>query len=672
MKKAILLVCFLMLTFTIAFAQGKRPLTVEDYFALKDLSDVHISPDGKWVAYVVSSSDEEKDESSTYIYLAPLAGGDPTQVTFSGEDAQPAWSPDNKYLAFLSTRSKKPQVYLLNRTGGEAYPITDVTQGVDDFQWSPDAKKLLLVLTDPDPDERKAGKGKAAGPYVITSLFFKFDGIGYLKDLHKHLYVFDVASRVLKQITTGPYDDASQLQSDSDFPNPPQWSPDGKQIVFVSNRTQEPDSNTNTDLFLVSADGGEPKKLTTNEGPDQMPDWSPDGKSITYVTSLEPKFLWFDQLEIAVVPASGGQPRLLTSDLDRNAWAPRFGVDGRVYFLLEDSGTQRLVSVPAAGGPLAETTAEKVVYGYDLGPGGTVAVQATRPELPGDIFVASGGATRQLTHLNESALKGIELGKTERIKFTSKDGTPVEGFVIKPPGFDRTKKYPAILWMHGGPNQQETGEFYFRPQFLASRGYVVILLSYRGSTGYGKAFQREIYGAWGGKEIEDLMAGLDFVIAQGYVDPEHLGMGGHSYGAMLTDYLITMTARFKAAITDAGESNYLMNYGVDQYVLDWEAEVGKPWENPQRYLELSPYFRLKNVKTPTLIVCGQEDWNVPLINSEQLYLSLRRLGVETMLLVYPEQPHEFWRPSYIKDRYQRYAAWFDHYLKGAPNKTPPK
>lgn len=670
MKKAAILICSFLLSFTLAFAQGKRALSVDDYFALKELSDVRISPDGKWVAYVVSSSDEAKDESSTYIYTVPFAGGDPTQITFSGKDEHPAWSPDNKSLAFLSSRNKTPQVYLLSRAGGEAYPITDVEQGVDDFQWSPDGKKLLLVLT--DPDEKKPEEGKAAKPIVITRLFFKFDGIGYLNDLHKHLYVFDVASRALKQITSGPYDDASQIQSDSDFANPPQWSPDGKQIVFVSNRTQEPDSNTNTDLFIVSAEGGEPKKLTTNEGPDQMPSWSPDGQSIVYVTSQEPKFLWFDQLEIAVIPAAGGQPRLLTSNLDRNGWEPRFGGNGRVYFLLEDSGTQRLVSVPATGGPLTDATTEKVVYDYDLGPAGTAAVYAVRPDLPGDVFVASGGATRQLTRLNEGALKGIELGKTERVRFTSKDGTPVEGFVIKPPGFDPSKKYPAILWIHGGPNEQETGEFYFRPQFLAAGGYVVILLSYRGSTGYGKAFQREIWGAWGGKEIEDLMAGLDFVIAQGYVDPEHIGVGGHSYGAILTDYLITMTDRFKAAITDAGESNYLMNYGVDQYLLDWEAEVGKPWENPQRYLELSPYFHLKNVKTPTLIVCGQEDWNVPLINSEQLYLSLRRLGVETMLLVYPEQPHEFWRPSYIKDRYRRYAAWFDHYLKGAPDKVPPK
>lgn len=671
MKKALITPLFLLLATVMVFAQGKRPLSVDDYFALKDLSDVHVSPDGKWVAYEVSSSDETKDEASTYIYMAPVAGGTPVQLTSSGDDEKPQWSPDNKSLAFLSSRDKTRQVYLLNREGGEASPITEVAQGVDDFVWSPDGKKLLLVLTDPDP-EAKSREGKAPPPYVITRMFFKFDEIGYLNDRHKHLYVFDIASRALKQITFGPHDDADQTQSDSDFPNPPRWSPDGKQIAFVSNRTQDPDSNTNTDIFVVAADGGEPRKLTMNEGQDQMPSWSADGKSIVYVTSLEPKYLWFDQLEIATIPAAGGQPHLLTDKIDRNAWDPEYGSDGRVYFLLEDSGTQRLVSVPAAGGPLSEATREKVVYDYDLGPGGMAVVHAVQPDNPGDVFVATDGVTRQLTHLNEEALKDIELAKTEPVRFTSKDGTSVDGFILKPPGFDPAKKYPAILWMHGGPNEQETGEFYFRPQYLASLGYVVIQISYRGSTGYGKTFQRAIYRDWGGKEIEDLMAGLDFVIARGYVDPDHLGVGGHSYGAMLTNYLITMTDRFKAAITDAGESNYFLDYGVDQYVLDWEEEVGKPWEAPQRYMEMSPYFHLKNVKTPTLVVCGQEDWNVPLVNSEQLYLSLRRLGVETMLLVYPEQPHEFWRPSYIKDRYLRYAAWFNHYLKGAPDKVPTK
>ena len=632
---------------------------------------MRISPDGKWVAYEVSGIDEKGDRSYTNIYMVPFTGGDSIQLTFSGKDEHPRWSPDNLHLAFLSSRNnKEPQVYLLNRNGGEAYPISDIEQGVEDFQWSPDGRKILLVLTDPDPDRAGEAEKKTPPPYVITRLFFKFDGLGYLKELYRHLYVLDVSTRKMKQITDGPYDDASQRQSDSDFPNPPQWSPDGKQILFVSNRTKEPDSNTNTDLFVVSADGGEPRKLTTNEGPDQMPVWSTDGKSIVYVTSVEPKYLWFDQLKIATIPAAGGSPQILTSGLDRNAWEPRYGKDGRIYFILEDRGTQRIVNMRPGVDAISEVTSEKVIYDYDLGSAGAVAFTATRPDLPGDVFAASAGSSRQLTHVNEELLKQVELGSVEKFQFPGKDNTPVDGFITRPPGFDPGKKYPAILWIHGGPNEQETGEFYFRQQFFAARGYAVVSINYRGSTGYGKEFQRAIFADWGGKEVDDLMAGLDYVLSKGYIDKDHIGVGGHSYGAILTNYLIVKTDRFKAAITDAGESNYLMNYGVDQYVLDWEAEVGKPWENPQRYIELSPYFHLANVKTPTLIVCGQEDWNVPLVNSEQLYLSLRRLGVDTMLLVYPEQPHGFWRPSYNKDRYLRYMAWYDHFLKGAANKTP--
>lgn len=674
MRRITHILCLLLVATAIYAADAKRPLNVDDYFALKDVSDPQISPDGKWVAYVLGDTNEKKDKDFSNIFMAPAAGGAPVQLTFSGEDEFPRWSPDNQWLAFLSSRDdKEAQIYLMNRNGGEASAVTTVKQGVEYFEWSPDNKQLLLVIQDADPNEKpaKGDDDKAAPPAVITRLFFKWDGVGYRKELYKHLYVFTIATRELKQLTSGPYDDADPITG-SYGSSWPQWSPDGKQIAFVSNRTAEPDANENTDVFVISAAGGEPKKLTSHEGPDEMPNWSPDGKSIVYITQLEPKYLWYDQLDLAVIPVEGGTPRVLTRDLDRNVWNPSYGPDGRLYFMIEDNCTVRVVSMPAKGGPIAEVTSEKIVRRFNLGPKGLVAVSAGRWESPDEIYVASAGKTMQLTNANKDFLEKVEVGKVERIDFKSKDGTPVSGFLTLPPGFDRSKKYPAILWPHGGPNEQETGEFYFRPQFLAAQGYVVLLIDYRGSTGHGRNFQQSIWSDWGKKEIDDLLAAVDYVISLGFVDPEKLGMGGHSYGAILTDYMLVKSDRFKAMITDAGESNYLMDYGVDQYLLDWEAEVGKPWENPQRYIEMSPYFQLKNAKTPTLIICGQQDWNVPLVNSEQLYLSLRRLGVDTMLVSYPEMPHEFSRPSYIKDRYLRYAAWYAHFLKGAPEKQPPR
>lgn len=664
MVRNLFISCILLLFHSLTLESLSRALGIDDYFALRSISNVRISPDGKWVAYVVSHSEEESDENFSNIYMVSMAGGAPVQVTSSGNDFEPRWSADNQYLSFLSSRTGKSQVYVIARNGGEAKALTNVPQGVDFYEWAPDGKKMLFVLTDPESNTEE----KVPPPYVITRLLFKADGVGYVEERYKHIYVFDVDSKGTKQLTFGPYNDSGYFQND--YISTPQWSPDGKQILFVSNRTPEPDSTINTDVFIISTEGGEPKRVTTQEGVDQMPSWSRDGKSIVYVAMMEPRKLWFDQLLIARISAEGGEPEILTKNLDRNAVSPTFGPDGRIYFLLEDQGNQRLVSIPPNGGPIQEAVPEKVVHEYDLSNHGSIASLVSRPDLPGDIFATTSAKAIAVTNINENLLRGIELAKTRSIEFRSVDGARVHGFVFTPPGFDPSKKYPAILWIRGGPNGQDAEEFSFRSQFLAAQGYVLIAVNYRGSSGFGKDFQQAIYANWGTLDVKDLLAGVDHVTSLGFVDPDRIAMGGHSYGAMLTNFLLAETNRFKAAITDAGESNYLMNYGVDQFFLDWETELGKPWENPQRFIEMSPFFRLKNAKTPTLVVCGQEDWNVPLINSEQLYLALRRMGVDAMLVVYPEQSHEFDRPSYIKDRFLRYLAWYDHFLKGAPSKVP--
>lgn len=674
-KRIVCLSCLVFLFIaTVSFGESKRNLASDDRFALKELSQPQLSPDAKWIAYVVKSFHLKDDKTNNDIYMVSVSGGDPIQLTSDEkDDNHPRWSPDNRYLAFLSGRKKKSQVYLLNRNGGEALQLTDIKQGVSDFAWSPDSKKLALILTDPDPyevdeeedkDKDKDGKEKTKRPIVVTRLQIKTDTKGYLNDLRDHIYAFDIATKQFKQLTSGPHDDSNI-----------RWSPDGRQILFVSNRTENPDANRNSDLFLVSSNGGDPKKLTTNPGSDSDAEWSSDGKWIVYQTTVQPDLIWYDTAELAVIPSSGGEPKILTRELDRNIGQPGFAPDQRqIFFILEDQGTERIASVPVTGANVNRNVAgENVVTAYDISSDGTIAFLATKPALPAELFIHKNGQTQQLTHMNTGLLDQIRLGKVERAKFKSKDGTPVEAFVTFPPNFDRSKKYPLILWIHGGPTSQYSESFDFTQQLFAANGYVVLAVNPRGSTGYGEEFCKAIWADWGNKDYDDVIAGVDHLIAQGYVDPNRLGVGGWSYGGMLTDYVITKSGnRFKAAASGASEANYLANYGTDHYQYEWEKEIGLPWEKEELYRKISPFSNVHKVVTPTLFMCGEIDWNVPLLNSEQLYQSLRRIGIDTMLVIYPDQSHSIQTPSYLKDRYDRYLAWFGHYLKGEKNKVPPE
>ncbi len=674
MKKIFLISSLLVFLTAISSAQTKRNLTVDDYFNIQQLEELTISADGKWIAYVVKSFDLKKDESNKDLYMVPAGGGDAIRLTTNKkDDTKPRWSPDNRYLAFLSRRSKKKQVFLMNRSGGEAVQLTDVKQGVNDLEWSPDGKKLAIVITDYDPDEpEESEKAKGSGddnektekPIVVTRLQFKRDEDGYLKEIYDHIYTIDIASKALKQITSGPYNDSW-----------PRWNPDGKNILFVSNRTENPDANRNTDLFLVPTEGGDLKELTTNPGEDENPAWSPDGKWITYQTTVQPDLMWYDTIEVAVIPSSGGTPKILTRELDRNGTYPGFGPDSKsIYFLLEDHGTDRIASVPVSGGTVnRNVVGENEISDFDIAPNATIAFLANRPDLPDEVFAWRPKAkSKQLTFTNAKVLEPIRLGKLERIQFKSKDGTPVEGFATFPPDFDPSKKYPLILRIHGGPTAQYQEGYSFEWQVLAANGYVVVGVNPRGSTGYGEEFCKAIWADWGNKDYEDVIAGVDHLISKGYIDPEKMGVGGWSYGGIMTDYVITKTTRFKAAISGAGEANHFAGYGTDHYQYEWEKELGLPWEKFDLWHKLSAFFDVPKVKTPTLFVCGQSDWNVPLINSEQMYQALRRLGIDTMLVIYPGEPHLIYTPSYNKDRFERYLAWYGHYLQGRPEKVPPK
>jgi dipeptidyl aminopeptidase/acylaminoacyl peptidase len=666
----------------IAAAEPPRVLMPDDIYALKNVGDPRISPDGRSVAFTVRAFERKEDGSDTDVYMVPLAGGEALRLTGSPKpETNPRWSPDGRYLAFLSGREgKKTQVWLLPRAGGEAFQLTHYSADVQDLAWSPDGKRLALVVGDVDPDDpdaagtgdekapaadkdKKDAAAKTPKPIVIKRRQFKRDIEGYLRELRNHLYVFDVATRASEPITTGAYDDTD-----------PVWSPDGREIAFTSNRTADPDANQNTDVFVVAARPGQtPRDLSASSlGTEEGPAWSPDGKLVAFVAGGDPKDMWYGSSAIAVAPVAGGALRVLTRELDRNVRSPRFSPDGRsVLFLVEEGGNSHLARVPVAGGKIERVVdGERDLTAFDVDARGDIAVLSSTPDLPGELFAvtggahATGGALTRLTHANDAFLAGIRLGKVERFEAKSADGSLIDAFLTHPPGAEaKGGRLPTVLRIHGGPASQFSTGFNFEWQVLAAHGFAVVAANPRGSTGYGTAFSRAIWADWGNKDSADVLAAVDQAIAMGVADPDRLGLGGWSYGGILTDHVLVRTTRFKAATSGASEVNYLANYGTDQYQYEWETELGLPWKNTELWMRLSPWFQIEKITTPTLILCGADDFNVPLLNSEQFYQALRRLGRDTELIIYPGQHHGLTKPSYVKDRYERYLAWYDKYLQ---------
>jgi len=661
-------------------AQSRRPLEPTDIFELKTVGDPRISPDGAWVAYTVSSLDKKEDASDTDIYMAPVSGGAAIKLTSSKKpETSPRWSPDGRYIAFLSGRDgKKTQVYLLDRRGGDAQQLTDYKTGASAIAWSPDSAKLALLVPDPDPDDPNPdaeAKDKKPKPHVVTRLQFMRDGEGYLNDVKRHVHVFDVAAKRDLQITSDKFDDGA-----------PVWSPDGSLVAFSANRTDNPDANDNSDVYVVEPRAGaQPRQLTTSPASDGSPVFSPDGKSIAYLAGGDPKDIWYATNNLAIVPAAGGAPKILTSGLDRNVSRPQFTPDGAgILFMVEEGGNVHLARVPAAGGAVARLVdGERDLSAFDVAKSGDVAVLQSQPQQPSEIFVVrratlsgspddrgAAGDVQQVTHVNDEFLAKIALGAVERFKAKSADGTMIDAFLTRPP-FDSAQgrpnaasgRLPAILRIHGGPVSQYSTGFNLEWQMLAAKGFAVVAANPRGSSGYGRDFSRALWAAWGEKDSEDVMAAVDTAIAMGVADPDRLGVGGWSYGGILTDHVISKTTRFKAAISGASEFNYLANYGNDHYQRQWEAELGLPWQTTDLWIKLSPFFRLDKIVTPTLVLGGDADMNVPIIGGQQLYQGLRRLGRDTELIVYPGETHAIRRPSFQQDRFERYIAWYSKYLK---------
>jgi dipeptidyl aminopeptidase/acylaminoacyl peptidase len=678
-KKIAITVSLLALAASASAQQGKRPLTADDIYNLREVRDPQRSPDGKWVAYTVARSIRDTDKNDTDVWMVSWDGREQIQVTSTPEgESAPRWSPDGKYLAFLSSRqgSKRAQVWLMNRAGGEAVKITDLKGSVSEFAWSPDSRQMALVVKDPDPrdpepdaepEKRPDGSTKTPKPIVIDRYYFKADGDGYLRGERSHLYVFDLATKKADLLTPGSFDEES-----------PSWSPDGKRIAFIRRHADgDVDRAPNRDLFVMEAcTCASPTRLTFTPAEELgRPVWSPDGKSIAYLLGDELKWSAYDQAQLMVMPANGGEPKPLTVALDRPVTSPSWSADGAsLTFVVVDDRAQHLGRVAASGGRVEKLVdGKQVIDRPSSGSDGAFAVLASTATTVPEVHAVENGRLRKLTKHNDDWLSGLILGATEEFTSISKDGTEVRGLIVKPPTYRAGQRYPTLLRIHGGPNGQDAHSFSFERELFAANGYVVVAVNYRGSNGRGTAFQKAIYADWGNKEVVDLLGAMDHVQKIGLADPDRLGIGGWSYGGILTNYAIATDGRFKAAISGAGSSNQISMYGTDMYITQYENELGPPWKNQELWVKISyPFFHADRIKTPTLFMCGEKDFNVPLLGSEQMYQALKSLNVETELVIYPNQYHGITTPSYKKDRLERYLAWYDKYLKkGSAVTSPP-
>lgn len=647
-------------------AQSKRILVPSDVYRLQDVSGAEVSPDGNWVLYVVSTVDSAKDKRDNNLWMISWDGKQNIQLTYSKEDeSSPKWSPDGKYISFLSSRKsgdeskddkELSQLWLMDRRGGEAKKITNVTGDIDDYIWSPAGNKILMVIKDQDFSDTASSEIRK--PYVMDRYRFKRDYTGYLDRRAKHFYMLDLASQEIDTLTAGMYDE-----------NDPDFSPDGKQIVFSSNRTADPDRNDNRDIYIMDAKPhASMKQLTTWPGEDKQPTFSPDGNSIAYLqSSSDLVYTMYGHDILAVVPATGGETKLLSKSADRPVTVANWSTDGKyIAALMEDDRESNVVAFDVASGNMKRLSEGKRAT-FDLKPNpandGWVALMS-EPQLPFELFVVEHNNTRRLTHVQDAFLAPLILPTVEGFQSKSKDGTLVSGILYKPANAVPGQKLPFILYIHGGPVGQDDYEFDIIPQSMASAGYAVAQVNYRGSSGRGVDYIKAIYADWGNKEVVDLMGAVDYLIAQGIIDENRMGLGGWSYGGILTDYTIASTTRFKAACSGAGSANQLSIYGTDQYITQYEMELGVPWKNVDKWIKISyPFFKSDKIKTPTLFMASQNDFNVPVAGAEQMYQALKSNGIPTQLIIYPNQNHGLNIPSYEVFKYESYIGWYNKYLK---------
>jgi dipeptidyl aminopeptidase/acylaminoacyl peptidase len=659
-------------------AEGKRGITPEDYFAFEFISDPRISPDGKLVAYVVTTVDQKQNRRHSSIWITPTDGSRaPWQFTTSPQSSNsPRWSPDGQSLAFISSRTSadgsasdtKPQIWALSMSGGEARRITNLKNGANSFQWAPDGKRLACLTRTGPSDNRAESKDRSdVRHYSHTS--YKFNDTGWFDDRRSHIWIVEAKTGLAKQITSG------EDWNDTD----PQWSPDSTKIAFASNRTgKEFEENRSISVWVISAEGGPLTKISDHEEGDTSPRWSPDGKTIAFVGRVHED----EHPKIWLAPSTGGAPSglaaknldLIPSDLD---WAEegralyfQAGVKGETHLFRVDVGSKELKAV---------TSGPRAIRGVDLNDNTRKMVYTANDfKHLDDLYVSdlSGQNEHRLTKLNEGLWRQLELQEVERIRYKSADGWDIDGFFVKPIGWQEGKKYPMILSVHGGPAGQYGVDWFHEFQVYAARGWAVFFTNPRGSTGYGEKFERGIVGEWGGKDYQDVMNGVDAILSKhSWIDRDRLGVTGGSYGGYMTNWIVGHTNMFKAAVTLRSVVNFISDDGTRDGAYGHKRDFGGDiFEKFDLYWDRSPLKFAKNVKTPTLILHSDNDYRVPLEQGEQWFRALKHFGVTTEFVIFPRENHNLTRtgePKHLVESLNWQLYWFDRFINGNSGATPP-